>query len=88
MSNCNKDAYEFLTRIFFIKNDVIMHTAALTDVDKREVDRDLAMKVNFEGTANVSKVVRKKNSFFIYVSTDYYSIVIKVSIVRMMILIL
>ncbi|MEM3584433.1 MAG: sugar nucleotide-binding protein [Nitrososphaerales archaeon] len=66
----------------------MMHAAALTGVDKCEVDRDLAMKVNFEGTANVSKVVRKKNSFFIYVSTDYYSIVIKVSIVRMMILIL
>lgn len=53
-----------------IKPDVIVHTAALTDVDKCEVDRDLAMKVNFEGTVNIAKAA-KKNSFFIYVSTDY-----------------
>ncbi|MEM3538942.1 MAG: sugar nucleotide-binding protein [Nitrososphaerales archaeon] len=65
----------------------MMHAAALTGVDKCEVDRDLAMKVNFEGTVNIAKAA-KKNSFFIYVSTDYYFMVIKVSIVKMMILIL
>ena len=54
-----------------VKPDVVVHAAALTDVDKCEVERDLALKVNCEGTANVSKAARKFGSFIIYVSTDY-----------------
>ncbi|NWG09193.1 MAG: sugar nucleotide-binding protein [Nitrososphaerales archaeon] len=51
-----------------IRPDVVVHAAALTDVDKCEVERNLAMKVNFKGTANVAKVARKK-LFFICIST-------------------
>jgi len=54
-----------------IRPDVIVHTAALTDVDKCEVEKDLAIKVNYEGTMNVAKVARKIGSFIIYISTDY-----------------
>jgi dTDP-4-dehydrorhamnose reductase len=54
-----------------IKPDVIVHAAALTDVDKCEVEKDLAMKVNFKGTMNVAKAARKIGSFIIYISTDY-----------------
>ena len=36
--------------------------------DKCEVDRDLAMKVNFEGTINIAKVARKKGFLFLFIS--------------------
>ena len=36
-----------------IQPDVVVHAAALTDVDKCELNRKLAWKVNVEGTRNV-----------------------------------
>jgi len=54
-----------------IKPDVIIHTAALTNVDKCESDKGLAYKINFEGTKGLAKIARQLNSFFIYISTDY-----------------
>lgn len=54
-----------------VKPDVIIHTAALTDVDRCEVDKDLAYKINVEGTKIVAEVARKLGSFMVYISTDY-----------------
>jgi len=54
-----------------IKPDVIMHTAALTDVDMCEKDKELAFKINVEGTKAIANAARKLNAFLIYVSTDY-----------------
>ena len=54
-----------------VKPDVIMHTAALTDVDRCEKDKELAFRINVEGTKAVAEAARKLNSFLIYVSTDY-----------------
>ncbi len=54
-----------------IRPNVIVHSAALTDVDKCEVDRELAYKINAEGTKVVAEVARKFGSFMIYISTDY-----------------
>ncbi len=54
-----------------MKPDVIIHTAALTDVDRCEVDKDLAYKINVEGTKIIAEMARKFNSFLIYISTDY-----------------
>lgn len=54
-----------------VKPDVIIHTAALTDVDRCEVDKDLAYKINVEGTKIVADIARKLNSFLIYISSDY-----------------
>ena len=51
------------------KPDVVIHTAALTDVDKCEVERDLAWETNVVGTRNVVEFA--KGAFLIYVSTDY-----------------
>ncbi|AEA46570.1 dTDP-4-dehydrorhamnose reductase [Archaeoglobus veneficus] len=53
------------------KPDVIMHTAALTNVDKCEKEKELAFRINVEGTKAIAEAVRKLNSFLIYVSTDY-----------------
>ncbi|MEM0203281.1 MAG: dTDP-4-dehydrorhamnose reductase [Archaeoglobaceae archaeon] len=51
------------------KPEVVVHTAALTDVDKCEIEKELAWSVNVEGTKNVARLCKK--AFLIYVSTDY-----------------
>lgn len=51
--------------------DVIIHSAALTDVDRCEREQELAYKVNVEGTRALSRAAQKVGSFLIYISTDY-----------------
>jgi dTDP-4-dehydrorhamnose reductase len=48
-----------------------VHAAALTDVDKCEVDKDLAWKINVNGTENIAESCKKRHAFLIYLSTDY-----------------
>jgi len=57
--------------IMSIKPEVIIHGAALTDVDRCEREMDLAYKMNVEGTRIVSEASKKAGSFLIYISTDY-----------------
>ncbi len=54
-----------------IKPDVVVHAATLTDVDKCEMNKELAWKVNVEGTKNIVEAAQKAGSFLIYISTDY-----------------
>ncbi len=54
-----------------VKPDVIIHSAALTDVDKCEVEKELAYKINVEGTKVVAEMAKKLGAFMVYVSTDY-----------------
>jgi dTDP-4-dehydrorhamnose reductase len=54
-----------------IKPDVVVHAATLTDVDKCELNRELAWKVNVEGTKNIAEAAKAAGSFLIYISTDY-----------------
>lgn len=54
-----------------IKPDVIIHLAAMTNVDLCEKEKDLALKINAKATEIISKQAAKHNSFFVYVSTDY-----------------
>jgi dTDP-4-dehydrorhamnose reductase len=54
-----------------IKPDVVVHAATLTDVDKCELDKALAWKVNVEGTKNIAAASQANGSFLIYISTDY-----------------
>jgi len=51
--------------------DMVVHTAAETDVDRCETDRELAWSINAEGTGNVAEACRKIGAKLIYVSTDY-----------------
>ena len=51
--------------------DVVVHAATLTDVDKCEVNKELAWKINVEGTKNIAEAARGVGSFLIYISTDY-----------------
>ena len=54
-----------------IKPDVVVHAATLTDVDKCETNKELAWKVNVEGTKNIVEAAQSAGSFLIYISTDY-----------------
>lgn len=51
--------------------DVIIHCAAMTDVDLCEDKTDLAYKINSEGTRNITKASEKTGAKIIYVSTDF-----------------
>ncbi len=51
--------------------DVIIHTAALTDVDYCETNKKDAWSVNVEGTGNIAEASKRADSKFVYISTDY-----------------
>ncbi len=65
------DSNSIVKAVDRVKPDVIVHSAALTDVDKCEVEKKLAHRINAEGTVIVASAARKTGSFFVYVSTDY-----------------
>ena len=54
-----------------IKPDVIIHTAALTNVDGCETNKELAYRINTEGTRRVADIANELGAFLVYVSTDY-----------------
>ena len=43
----------------------------MTDVDKCELNREIAWKINVEGTLNVAQAAKANNAFLLYISTDY-----------------
>jgi dTDP-4-dehydrorhamnose reductase len=51
--------------------EVIIHSAALTDVDRCEREKELAYKMNVDGTRDIAAAAQKAGSFLIYISTDY-----------------
>jgi len=54
-----------------IKPNVIIHLAAMTNVDMCETEQDLAMKINAQATKDLATESAKHKTFFLYVSTDY-----------------
>jgi dTDP-4-dehydrorhamnose reductase len=54
-----------------MRPDIIVHSAALTDVDRCEREKDLAYKINVEGTRAIAEAARRAGSYLIYISTDY-----------------
>ncbi len=54
-----------------INPDIIIHCAALTDVDLCETDRNLARKINAESAKIVAEVSNQLGSYMAYISTDY-----------------
>lgn len=64
----HKELFEVLSKR---KPDVIIHTAAYTDVDGCETNQELAWKVNAEATKHLAIASAHVNSHLIYVSTDY-----------------
>lgn len=62
---------EVIDAVCKIKPEVIIHCAALTNVDLCEERRDLAFMVNAEGTRFLAEAAEVSGSHFIYISTDY-----------------
>ncbi|MCW4010292.1 MAG: dTDP-4-dehydrorhamnose reductase [Candidatus Bathyarchaeota archaeon] len=53
------------------KPDVVVHAATLTDVDKCELNKELAWRVNVQGTRNVVQAAKATDAFLLFISTDY-----------------
>jgi len=53
------------------KPEVVIHSAAYTDVDGCEARKDYAWRVNVEATRSIVKIARVIKSYIIYISTDY-----------------
>jgi dTDP-4-dehydrorhamnose reductase len=78
-SNEIKDGYKLdLTNFSMVedfilkkKPDIIINTAAITDVDKCETEKDIAYKVNAEVVKHIVRVARVIEAYFIQISTDY-----------------
>ena len=66
---CNRTILDKIFRN--VKPEVVIHAAALTNVDRCEKDKKPAWKVNVEGTRNIAELSRKNKAFSIYISTDY-----------------
>ena len=54
-----------------VQPEIIFHTAALTDVDRCEAERDLACRINARGTKVLAEAAKKAGAFLVYISTDY-----------------
>jgi dTDP-4-dehydrorhamnose reductase len=61
-----------ITKIFKkIQPDIVIHCAALTDVEKCEIEPELANLLNVKATEVIAKEVEKICSYLVYISTDY-----------------
>nr|MDO8134488.1 dTDP-4-dehydrorhamnose reductase [Candidatus Njordarchaeum guaymaensis] len=65
------DAESITSKISELKPDVVMNTAAMTDVDLCEVEKENAWRVNADGAKNVAEACSKIGAFLIQVSTGY-----------------
>jgi dTDP-4-dehydrorhamnose reductase len=54
-----------------LKPHIIIHTASETNVDRCEIEKEHAWKVNVEGTRNISVNCGKTKAKLIFISTDY-----------------
>jgi dTDP-4-dehydrorhamnose reductase len=57
--------------ILKINPDIIVHTAALTQIDECEQNKELCYKINVEGTQNLLDIAEKTQAHFIFLSTDF-----------------
>ena len=65
------DADAFTEKTLAVAPDVVIHCAAMTKVDDCEAKRDLAFKLNEEGSRNVALACKAAGARLIAISTDY-----------------
>ncbi|MGA5741609.1 dTDP-4-dehydrorhamnose reductase [Bacillus cereus] len=65
------DEKQVSEKVLLIQPDIIIHTAAYTQVDQAESDEEAAFKVNAEGTKYLAQAAEVVGAKFCYVSTDY-----------------
>jgi len=54
-----------------LKPDVIIHTAAMTNVDQCEMEKEACWKLNVTAVEYLVEACQKNNVFFLHVSTDF-----------------
>lgn len=62
---------DVLKKIVKVSPDVVLLTAAMTDVDQCEVDKKIATKINIEGPKNVLRACKKIDAKLVFISTDF-----------------
>ena len=65
------DDIGFAEKVGAVKPELIIHCAAMTKVDDCEAKRELAFKLNEEGTRNVALAAKLCGARLIAISTDY-----------------
>ena len=65
------DGDAFMEKTLAADPDVVIHCAAMTKVDDCETNRDLAFKLNEEGSRNVALAAKAAGARLIAISTDY-----------------
>lgn len=53
------------------KPDVVIHTAAMTNVDQCETEKDACWNLNVKAVEYLVEASKKHNSFFLHLSTDF-----------------
>ncbi|WKN44707.1 SDR family oxidoreductase [Tunicatimonas pelagia] len=54
-----------------VQPDVVIHTAAMTDVDYCEQHQNECWEINVQGVAHLLRAAEVHNSFFVHLSTDF-----------------
>lgn len=62
---------EAIERLVALRPDLVLHAAAMTDVDGCELDPAAAMEINGEGTRRVAEACEEGGAVLVYISTDY-----------------
>ena len=65
------DGDAFMEKTLAADPDVVIHCAAMTKVDDCETNRDLAFRLNEEGSRNVALAAKAAGARLIAISTDY-----------------
>ena len=65
------DEKQTVQQITDVRPEIVIHTAAYTDVDGCEKNPELAERINVIGTENVAKACQKVAAIMFYISTDY-----------------
>ena len=65
------DGEAFMSKTLEAKPDLVVHCAAMTKVDDCEAKRDLAFRLNEEGSRNVALAAKAAGARLVAISTDY-----------------
>ena len=65
------DAAQVRSTLEAFAPDLVIHAAAMTDVDRCEREPDLAYRANALGTQNVALACQRCDAAMVYISTDY-----------------
>jgi len=60
-----------LESVLSVQPHFVIHTAALTNVDRCETEKELAWRLNVKATADLAKAAAKAQSRLVYISADY-----------------